>query len=100
MSSQVQVIQVSGCQQLSSRDHTVSHRFIDTSMDKLRAPYFTANEQHLLMETFEELKHIILKKGNTAAIIKERERAWQTIADRLNAQVATENVIIIHSRSY
>ncbi|KAM9500933.1 uncharacterized protein Hap1MRO34_006915 isoform 1-T1 [Clarias gariepinus] len=54
-------------------------------MDKTRAAYFSPNEQQLLMETYEEVKHIICKKGNTAAVIKQRENAWQTIADRLNA---------------
>ncbi|KAI7796082.1 hypothetical protein IRJ41_013654 [Triplophysa rosa] len=50
-----------------------------------RASYFTAAEQQLLMEFYEEVKDTIRKKVNTNAIIKEREKAWQTIADRLNA---------------
>ncbi len=54
----------------------------NAKMDKTRAAYFSPNEQQLLMETYEEVKHIICKKGNTAAVI---ENAWQTIADRLNA---------------
>ncbi len=54
-------------------------------MDNSRASYFTATEQQLLMEHYEEVKNIIRKKGNTATIIKEREKAGQTIADRLNA---------------
>ncbi len=53
-------------------------------MDKTHAAHFSPNEQQLLMETYEEVKHIICKKGNTAAVIKQRENAWQTIADRLN----------------
>ncbi|KAK0155462.1 hypothetical protein N1851_002126 [Merluccius polli] len=54
-------------------------------MDKRRASYFTTAEQQLLMEFYEEVEDTIRKKGNTTAIIKEREKAWQTIADRLNA---------------
>ena len=54
-------------------------------MEKTRAAYFSPAEQQLLMTIYEEVKHIIYKKGNTAAVIKQREQAWQTIADRLNA---------------
>ncbi|KAM8829050.1 uncharacterized protein AB9W97_004681 isoform 2-T2 [Spinachia spinachia] len=54
-------------------------------MEKTRAAYFSPAEQQLIMETYEEVKHLICKKGNTAAVIKQREKAWQTIADRLNA---------------
>lgn len=43
----------------------------------------------MLLETYEEFKHIITKKGNTTAINKAREKGWQEIADCLNAQVAT-----------
>ena len=46
---------------------------------------FTATEQQLLLESYEEFKHMITKKGNTAAINKTREKGWQEIADRLNA---------------
>ncbi|CAJ1081765.1 uncharacterized protein LOC128515993 isoform X3 [Xyrichtys novacula] len=54
-------------------------------MPNSRATYFTPAEQQLLMELYEEVKPLICKKGNTSTIIKEREKAWQTIADRLNA---------------
>ncbi|XP_046881830.1 uncharacterized protein LOC124471381 isoform X2 [Hypomesus transpacificus] len=54
-------------------------------MEKTRVAYFSPAEQQLLMTIYEEVKHIICKKGNTAAVIKQREQAWQTIADRLNA---------------
>ncbi|XP_035847495.1 uncharacterized protein LOC116045131 isoform X3 [Sander lucioperca] len=37
------------------------------------------------MEVYEDYSHIIRKKGNTAAINKARDVAWQNIADRLNA---------------
>ena len=35
-----------------------------------RATYFSPAEQGVLMEAYEEVKHIIKKKGNTATIIK------------------------------
>ncbi len=44
---------------------------------------FTASEQTLLQEMYKEVKHN--KKGNTAAIIKIREKGQQVIEDRLNA---------------
>ena len=40
-------------------------------MDKTRAAYFSPTEQQLLMETYEEVKHKICKKGNTASLIKQ-----------------------------
>ena len=46
---------------------------------------FSSAEQTLLMEVNEEYREIITKKGNTAAINKARDVAWQNIADRLNA---------------
>nr|XP_046174834.1 uncharacterized protein LOC124007975 isoform X1 [Oncorhynchus gorbuscha]XP_046174835.1 uncharacterized protein LOC124007975 isoform X1 [Oncorhynchus gorbuscha] len=50
-----------------------------------RAAYFSRSEAQILMEAYEEVKDIIKKKGNTATVIKQREKAWQSIADRLNA---------------
>ncbi|KAM9503591.1 uncharacterized protein ACWYII_000820 isoform 1-T2 [Salvelinus alpinus] len=50
-----------------------------------RAAYFSLLEAQILMEAYEEVKYIIKKKGNTATVIKQREKAWQSIADRLNA---------------
>ncbi len=52
---------------------------------KERAAMFTATEQRFLLETYEEFKDVITKKGNRAAINKAREKGWQEIADRLNA---------------
>lgn len=52
---------------------------------KPRAESFTAAEQTLLMELYDDYREIITKKGNTAPINKAREAAWKTIADRLNA---------------
>ena len=45
------------------------------------------------MQFYEEVKDRIRKPGNTAAINKARERAWQQIADRLNAQVSKNDII-------
>ncbi|KAM9416973.1 uncharacterized protein ACWYII_023320 isoform 4-T4 [Salvelinus alpinus] len=50
-----------------------------------RAAYFSPSEAQILMEAYEEVKDIIKKKGNTATVIKQREKSWQSIADRLNA---------------
>ena len=50
-----------------------------------RAAYFTAAEQRLLVEAYQEYKETIEKKGNTVAITKTRQRGWQAVADRLNA---------------
>ncbi|XP_075890913.1 uncharacterized protein LOC142893852 isoform X3 [Nelusetta ayraudi] len=50
-----------------------------------RAAYFSPSEAEILMEAYEEVKEEIKTKGNTATAIKQREKAWQSIADRLNA---------------
>lgn len=52
---------------------------------KTRAVFFSAAEQTLLMEPYQEYKGVITKKSSTAAINKAKEMAWQKIADRLNA---------------
>ena len=39
------------------------------------------------MEAYEEVKDIIKKEGNTDTVINQREKEWQSIADRLNARV-------------
>ena len=78
MSSQVYIVWINARSRHSLKDHEIDHRITDAKMDKTRAAYFS------LMETYEEVKHIC-KKGNTAAVIKQRENAWQIIADRLNA---------------
>ncbi len=55
------------------------------SEGKEGAEAFSSAEQTLLMEIYENYREIITRKGNTAAINKAREVAWQNIADRLNA---------------
>lgn len=50
-----------------------------------RAAYFSPHEAEILVKAYQEFKEEIKKKGNTATAIKQREKAWQSIADRLNA---------------
>ncbi|XP_016421633.1 uncharacterized protein LOC107750654 isoform X1 [Sinocyclocheilus rhinocerous] len=54
-------------------------------MAKQRAAYFSAAELQLLMEGYEEVKHLIKTKGNTIAAAKVRQDAWRKIAAKLNA---------------
>nr|XP_057916329.1 uncharacterized protein LOC131108912 [Doryrhamphus excisus]XP_057916330.1 uncharacterized protein LOC131108912 [Doryrhamphus excisus] len=56
-----------------------------------RAAYFSPSEAEILMEVYEEVKEQIKMKGNTATIIKQRKKAWQSIADRLNALNMTQS---------
>jgi len=49
--------------------------------------FFSSAEQSLLMELYDDYRDIITEKGNTTAINKAREMAWQKIADRLNVLV-------------
>ena len=46
---------------------------------------FSSGEQKLLVEVYEEYKHIATQKGNTVTINKYREAIWQKIANLLNA---------------
>ncbi|XP_048844130.1 uncharacterized protein LOC125725074 isoform X1 [Brienomyrus brachyistius] len=56
-----------------------------TQGNKSRASNFTPVELELLMMAYAEYEHAISKKGNTIVAAKEREQAWQKIADRVNA---------------
>ncbi|XP_076744846.1 uncharacterized protein LOC143420543 [Maylandia zebra] len=58
---------------------------METEGKKARATYFTALEAEILMAAYADSMHIMQKKSNTAAAAKEREHAWQNIADRVNA---------------
>ncbi|XP_059925000.1 uncharacterized protein LOC132470405 isoform X1 [Gadus macrocephalus] len=58
---------------------------MDKRSEKARAGFFSSGEQKLLIEVYEDYKHIITQKGNTIIINKNRDAAWQVIADRLNA---------------
>ncbi|CAB1333102.1 unnamed protein product [Coregonus sp. 'balchen'] len=50
-----------------------------------RAAFFTAAEQQVILQRFEDLKHIFNHKNNTTAAGKARQAAWQKIADSVNA---------------
>ncbi|KAJ7996276.1 hypothetical protein DPEC_G00235410 [Dallia pectoralis] len=50
-----------------------------------RAAFFSVAEQQVILQRFEELKHIFRHKNNTAAAGKARQEAWQKIADSVNA---------------
>ena len=38
---------------------------------------FSSGEQKLVVEVYEETKHMITQRGNTVTITKDREAAWQ-----------------------
>ncbi|MEQ2250679.1 hypothetical protein ILYODFUR_003406 [Ilyodon furcidens] len=52
---------------------------------KKRSSYFTALEQRVLLQAYEDHAHIFRKKSNKAAAAKAREAAWKDIAARVNA---------------
>ena len=52
---------------------------------KERASFFSAGEQEMIMNAYEEYKTIIMAKSNTATAARARQEAWQNIADKLNA---------------
>ena len=52
---------------------------------KERAVIFSASEQAIIMSLYEDHKHIIMAKSNTATAARARQAAWQKIADKLNA---------------
>ncbi|MEQ2282404.1 hypothetical protein AMECASPLE_000350 [Ameca splendens] len=52
---------------------------------KKRSSYFTALEQRVLLQAYEDHAHIFRKKSNKAAAAKAREAAWKNIAARVNA---------------
>lgn len=58
---------------------------METEGKKARSMYFTALEAEILMAAYADNMQILRKKSNTASAAKEREHAWQNIADRVNA---------------
>ncbi|XP_048040076.1 GT1 domain-containing protein [Megalobrama amblycephala] len=54
-------------------------------MAKQRAAYFSPAELQLLIEGYDEVKHLIKTKGNTIAAAKVRQDAWRKISVKLNA---------------
>ena len=49
-----------------------------------RAAYFTEMELQILLESYNEGKDIITRKGNAEASATLRTKAWQRITDRVN----------------
>ena len=47
-------------------------------------------ELHVLLESYDEEKDIITRKGNAKAPATQRTKAWQRIADRVNALVTRQ----------
>ncbi|XP_035246716.1 dynactin subunit 1-like isoform X2 [Anguilla anguilla] len=58
---------------------------MDNESEKQRAAFFTPIEQETIIAAYNDYVHIFHKKSNTSAAAKERELAWKTIADRVNA---------------
>ena len=50
-----------------------------------RDAYFKEMELQVLLESYDEEKDIITRKGNAKASATRRTKAWQRIADRVNA---------------
>ncbi len=50
-----------------------------------RAPYFSCEDQRLILTKYKEERSIILEKSNTVAAARRRQSAWQHIADCVNA---------------
>ena len=55
-----------------------------------RAAYFNEMELQVLLESYDEEKDIITRKGNAKASATRRTKAWQRIADRVNALVTPQ----------
>ncbi|XP_048865807.1 myb/SANT-like DNA-binding domain-containing protein 4 isoform X3 [Brienomyrus brachyistius] len=63
-----------------------SHNHV--SMDRNRAPYFSVEEQRIILEKYEEFRGTFKAKSNTVGAAKERKACWQRIADSVNAYSA------------
>ncbi|XP_061788828.1 uncharacterized protein [Nerophis lumbriciformis] len=57
---------------------------MDTCQKK-RSAYFTPLELEILTESYSAFEDIFQRKSNSVSAVKEREAAWRTIADRVNA---------------
>ena len=51
------------------------------------ASFFSADEQDMIMNAYEEFNTIIMAKSYTTTAARARQEAWQNIADKLNALV-------------
>ncbi|MGH0139152.1 UNVERIFIED_CONTAM: hypothetical protein FKN15_057976 [Acipenser sinensis] len=56
-----------------------------TGEKRARTSYFSPVAIEILMNAYAEYEYIFKKKSNTVPAAKERELAWQKIADRVNA---------------
>ncbi|XP_067303141.1 uncharacterized protein [Pseudorasbora parva] len=54
-------------------------------MDRARAIYFSAEEQQLILQKYEEYKAVFQARSNTVSAAKAREECWRKIADCINA---------------
>ncbi|KAM7017715.1 uncharacterized protein LKV04_013244 [Tautogolabrus adspersus] len=50
-----------------------------------RAHFFSPKEQDLILKLYEEEREILTAKSNTTSASRNREEAWQRIADKINA---------------
>ncbi|XP_041643842.1 uncharacterized protein LOC121510032 isoform X2 [Cheilinus undulatus] len=50
-----------------------------------RAHFFSPKEQELILKLYEEEREILTAKSNTTSASRNREDAWQRIADKINA---------------
>ena len=55
-----------------------------------RAAYFNEMELQVLLGSYDDEKDIITRKGNAKASATRRTKAWQRIADRVNALVTRQ----------
>ena len=55
-----------------------------------RAAYFNEMELQVLLGSYDEEKDIITRKGNAKASATRRTKAWQRIADRVNALITRQ----------
>ncbi|CAL8378612.1 unnamed protein product [Boreogadus saida] len=60
-----------------------------------RAAYFNEMELQVLLESYDEEKDIITRKGNAKASATRRTKAWQRIADRTEGTVKTPGALKI-----
>ncbi|XP_073711474.1 uncharacterized protein [Misgurnus anguillicaudatus] len=54
-------------------------------MDRARAVYFSAEEQEVILQKYEEYKTVFQARSNTVSAAKAREECWRKIADCVNA---------------
>ncbi|CAL8386529.1 unnamed protein product [Boreogadus saida] len=59
-----------------------------------RAAYFNEMELQVLLESYDEEKDIITRKGNAKASATRRTKAWQRIADRALRRGASMSILL------